>query len=231
MPLYVTHADDGSGRLFIVEQGGQVWILDSGSVLPNPFLDISSKISSGSERGLLGLGFHPNYDTNGYFFVNYTDLGGDTVVARYTVSSDPNEADRNSEVIILQQPQPFSNHNGGHLAFGPDGYLYIGLGDGGSGGDPQGNGQNPNNLLGALLRLDVDNGLPYSIPPDNPFVGGGGSPEVWAYGLRNPWRFSFDRLTGDLYSGDVGQNQWEEIDFQEASSPGGANYGWIVLVG
>jgi glucose/arabinose dehydrogenase len=230
-PIYVTHAGDGSGRLFIVEQAGKVWILDEGSVLPDPFLDIDSKILSGGERGLLGLAFSPNYKTNGHFFVHYSDLVGDTALARYTVSADPNRADPNSEVIILQQDQPFSNHNGGQIAFGPDGYLYMALGDGGSGGDPLGNGQNKNTLLGKLLRLDVSGSLPYLVPPDNPFAGGGGRPEVWAWGLRNPWRFSFDRLAGDLYIADVGQNAWEEINFQPAGSAGGANYGWNFMEG
>ena len=227
-PIYVTHGDDGSGRLFIVEQVGAVWILDNGILLTQPFLDIGGKISSGGEQGLLGLAFDPNYKSNGHFFVHYSDPGGDTVLARYSVSADPNKADPTSETVILQQNQPFGNHNGGSLAFGPDGYLYLGLGDGGSGGDPLGSGQNTSTLLGKLLRLDVS-ALPYTIPDDNPFANGGGLPEIWAYGLRNPWRFSFDRLSGDLYIGDVGQNAWEEIDYQPAGSKGGENYGWNAM--
>lgn len=229
-PIYVTHAGDRSDRLFIVEQVGAIWILENGSIASEPFLNIAAKIRSGGERGLLGLAFDPNYKDNGYFFVHYSDSSGDTVLARYSVSPDSNKADPNSEVIVLKQDQPFGNHNGGSIAFGPDGYLYLGLGDGGSGGDPLGSGQNTNTLLGKLLRLDVSV-LPYRIPSDNPFVAGGGLPEVWAYGLRNPWRFDFDRLTGDLYIGDVGQNAWEEIDFQAAGEKGGGNYGWNVMEG
>jgi glucose/arabinose dehydrogenase len=175
---------------------------------------------------LLGLAIHPHYSENGFFFVNYTDLNGDTVISRFEVSTDPDQANPVSEVKLIVVGQPYANHNGGGIAFGPDGYLYIALGDGGSGGDPLGNAQNTNSLLGKLLRIDVDQGGGYSIPADNPFAGGGGAPEVWAYGLRNPWRFSFDRLTGDLFIGDVGQGSWEEIDFLPAGNPGAANFGW-----
>jgi glucose/arabinose dehydrogenase len=185
-----------------------------------PFLDITERVDDGgNEQGLLGLAFHPNFKDNGFFYVNYTEAGGDTVIARFTAAG--NIADPNSEVRLLGVKQPFPNHNGGGLAFGADGYLYIGLGDGGSGGDPQGNGQNPNTLLGKILRIDVNSGNPYAIPADNPF----GS-EVFHYGLRNPWRFSFDALTGDLWIGDVGQGSWEEIDFLPAGTPGGVNFGW-----
>jgi glucose/arabinose dehydrogenase len=178
------------------------------------------------------MAFHPDYSANGYFYLNYIDTGGDTQVARYTVSADPDVADGSSWTPILSVAQPFSNHNGGMLAFGPDGMLYVGMGDGGSGGDPQNHGQRPSTLLGSLLRLDVDGGAPYAIPSDNPFVG---HPtyreETWAYGLRNPWRFSFDRGSGDLYIGDVGQGRIEEVSHQTASSPGGENYGWRFMEG
>ena len=233
-PLYVTHAGDGSGRLFVVEQGGMIWVLQDGQQLDTPFLDVSDRVSpealgSGySERGLLGLAFHPNYAENGVFFINYTDRNGTSVTSRFSVSADdPNVADAASEEQLLMVEQPFANHNGGHLAFGPDGYLYLALGDGGSGGDPQNNAQNLSTLLGTILRLDVDADEGYAIPDDNPFVAQDDArPEIWAWGLRNPWRFSFDRETGDLYIADVGQNEWEEVNFQPASSPGGENYGW-----
>lgn len=226
-PLLVTNAGDGSGRLFIVGQTGTIHVIENGQVLAAPFLDISSRVgSTGNEQGLLGLAFHPDFAENGYFYLNYTNQSGNTMVARFSTSADPNLADPDSETTLLQVSQPYANHNGGHLEFGPDGYLYIGLGDGGSGGDPGGNGQNTNTLLGALLRIDVDGGDPYGIPADNPFVNGGGAAEIWAYGLRNPWRYSFDRLTGDLYVADVGQNQWEEVNFLPGGVAGGANFGW-----
>ena len=238
--LYVTHAGDGSGRLFLVEQSGRIHTVQNGSVRPQPFLDVSQFISraalgnSYTEQGLLGLAFHPNYIINGQFFINYTENGtNDTITARYRVSSDRNIADDTSGEEIFRLTQPFGNHNGGHLAFGPDGYLYVSLGDGGSAGDPQNNGQQPDNLLGTILRIDVDNaadGKAYAIPADNPFANGGGAPEIWAYGLRNVWRFSFDRRTNDLYMGDVGQSQWEEINYQPAGV-GGQNYGWNVFEG
>ena len=213
---------DGSGRLFVIEKVGRIRIIQNGQLLASPFLDISENVeSSGSEQGLLGLAFHPRYQENGRFFVNYTDNNGDTVIARFQVSGVPNIADRDSEVKLLGVSQPFPNHNGGVLVFGPDGYLYAGLGDGGAAGDPFGNAQKTNNLLGKVLRLDVDSAEPYAVPADNPFGN-----EIWIYGLRNPWRISFDKLTGDLYIGDVGQNDWEEIDFLAAGSPGGTNFGW-----
>jgi glucose/arabinose dehydrogenase len=226
-PVGLAHAGDGSNRLFILEQQGVIRILENGQVLPTPFLDLRSKIgSSGNEQGLLGLAFHPNFVENGLFVINYTDLNGDTIVSRMQVSTDPNLADSSSETLILSVQQPYGNHNGGNLVFGPDGYLYIGLGDGGSAGDPRGNGQNSSTLLGSMLRLDLDTSTPYAIPEDNPFVNGGGLPEIWATGLRNPWRYSFDRLTGDLFIGDVGQGDWEEIHYLPADSPYGANLGW-----
>ena len=231
-PVGITNAGDGSGRLFIVLQGGRFVIFDGMQVLSSPFLDISSLVSFGGERGLLGLAFHPDYADNGFFYVNYTNTAGETVIARYSVSGDPNLADPASAKILLTASQPFANHNGGQLQFGPDGYLYIGLGDGGSGGDPGNRAQDLLLLLGKILRIDVDNGAPYEIPSDNPFVGNSDAlDEIWAWGLRNPWRFSFDRLTGDMFIGDVGQNSWEEVDFQPASSTGGENYGWRLMEG
>lgn len=213
---------DGSGRLFVLEKTGRIRIIQDGQLLQTPFLNITDRVNSDSnEMGLLGLAFHPNYAQNGYFFVNYTGSGGDTFISRFQVSGDPNQANPSSEVNLLRVSQPYRNHNGGTLQFGPDGYLYAGLGDGGSAGDPQGNGQKTNTLLGKILRLDVDSAEPYAIPADNPFGN-----EIWAYGLRNPWRIAFDPLTGDLYVGDVGQNQWEEINYLPAGSPGGTNFGW-----
>jgi glucose/arabinose dehydrogenase len=231
-PTGVTSAGDASGRLFVTEKAGTIRIFDDRSVLPEPFLDISDRVNAGaSEQGLLGLAFHPNYAENGYFFVNYTDGSGGTVVSRFSVTDGPNRADPASEEVVLTQAQPAVNHNGGNLVFGPDGYLYIGLGDGGASGDRFGNGQNLGTLLGAMLRIDV-NELPYSIPPDNPFVDDPNARgEIWAYGLRNPWRYSFDRATGDLYIADVGQNVYEEVDFQPADSAGGENYGWPIMEG
>ncbi|MCJ7702259.1 MAG: PQQ-dependent sugar dehydrogenase [Anaerolineales bacterium] len=228
-PLGLTHAGDDSGRLFILEQPGLIWVHQNGERLPTPFLDVRDRVfDQGNEQGLLGLAFHPAYEQNGTFFINYTGQGGDTVISRLQVSGDPNVGDAGTEKVLLRIEQPFSNHNGGHLVFGPDGYLFIGTGDGGSGGDPQGNAQNLNSLLGKLLRIDVDHGEPYAIPGDNPYLQGGGRPEIWASGLRNPWRFTFDRVTGDLYIGDVGQNQWEEVSILTAGHPGGANFGWNV---
>ena len=228
-PVQVTHAGDGSERLFVVEQSGTIRIVKNGTVLATPFLDLSSQVIYGGERGLLGIAFHPNYRTNGYFYINYTRAGdGATVIARYRVSAaNPDLADPGSAQVLLTVDQPYANHNGGQLLFSPvDGYLYVGMGDGGSGGDPLNHAQNINTLLGAMLRLDVDRGSPYASPSDNPYVGREGRDEIWAIGLRNPWRFSFDRQTGDLYIGDVGQNQWEEIDYQAANTPGGLNFGW-----
>ena len=231
-PVAITHA--GDTRLFITEQRGTVQIFDGSSVLATPFLDIRTIVrSTASEQGLLSVAFHPRYKENGFFYVNYTDLAGDTVVARYSVSaSNPNLANPQSAHVILQVDQPFANHNGGQLVFGPDGYLYIGMGDGGSGGDPQNNAQDRADLLGKLLRIDVDSGERYGIPPTNPFVNDPSArPEVWAYGLRNPWRFAFDRVSHDLWISDVGQGDWEEINFQPATSIGGENYGWRRMEG
>jgi len=229
-PVQVTHAGDGSGRLFVVEQPGRLRIVEDGALLSAPFLDIAHRVNYGGERGLLSVAFPPGYATKGYFYVNYTrQPDGYTVVARYFVTANPDVADANSEQVILTVNQPYSNHNGGHLAFGPrDGYLYIGMGDGGSAGDPQNNAQNPDSLLGKMLRIDVESGDgSYTIPASNPYVGTSGyRDEIWALGLRNPWRFSFDRGTGDLYIGDVGQNQWEEISFQATGTPGGLDFGW-----
>jgi glucose/arabinose dehydrogenase len=232
-PVFVTHAGDDSDRLFVVQKSGAIIVLRNGKPSATPFLDISDRITaSGSEQGLLGLAFHPDYKNNGRFFVYYTASNGDDTLARYQLSSDPERADPASGVVLFAQADPAPNHNGGMLAFGPDGYLYVGLGDGGGGGDPWENGQNRAVLLGKLLRLDVDHGDPYAIPPDNPWPSSADARgEVWAYGLRNPWRFSFDRATGDLYIADVGQGQYEEVDVQRAGAGGGQNYGWNVMEG
>jgi len=229
-PVSITHA--GDTRLFITLQEGQIVIYDGTRILPTPFLDITDLVLNGGERGLLSVAFDPNYAQNGRFFVNYTNNNGDTIIERYNVSaSDPNRADRNSRVQLLFVDQPFANHNGGQLQFGPDGYLYIGMGDGGSGGDPGNRAQNLGDLLGKMLRIDVS-GPGYTIPPNNPFANSSNARrEIWAYGMRNPWRFTFDRLTGDLWIADVGQGDWEEIDFQPASSTGGENYGWRRMEG
>ncbi len=236
-PVYVTHAGDGSGRLFVVEKPGLIRVIRNDQLLSAPFLDIRDRVgSSGGEQGLLSVAFPPGYGSSRFhFYVYYTSVeNGQTVVSRFQVSADPDQADAASEEILLTQSQPFSNHNGGQLAFGPlDGYLYIGLGDGGSGGDPQNNAQDVGVLLGKILRIDVESGdVPYGIPATNPLVDTPGArPEIWAFGLRNPWRFSFDRQRGDLYIGDVGQNLYEEIDFQPAASAGGQNYGWRIMEG
>jgi glucose/arabinose dehydrogenase len=228
----IEDARDDSGRLFLVSQTGRILIHDGTHVLPDAFLDISSLVRFDGEQGLLGLAFHPSYPANGLFYVHYTDRSGSTVVARYQVSSNPNVADPRSAATLLTQRQPFTNHKGGRLAFGPDGLLYIGLGDGGSGGDPMNNGQRLDTILGKLLRIEVNSGSPYGIPASNPFVGvSGARAEIWAYGLRNPWRFAFDRDTGDLIIADVGQGAWEEIDFQPAAATGGQNYGWGLMEG
>jgi glucose/arabinose dehydrogenase len=237
-PVYVTGAGDGSGRLFIVEPIGRIRILQNGALLPAPFLDIRSLVVSGGERGLLSVAFHPQFKTNGVFVVDYTRASstpsevGDTVIERFTAPPGANVATPATGQSLLVINQPQANHNGGLVKFGPDGFLYIGMGDGGSSGDsgsghaPQGNGQSLTTLLGKLLRIDVGASGPYTIPPGNPNLGAGARREIWAYGLRNPWRFSFDRATQDLYIGDVGQDAWEEIDFRPATFGGGANYGW-----
>jgi glucose/arabinose dehydrogenase len=235
-PVYVASPRDGSGRLFIVEQTGRIRILSGGSVLSTPFLDVSSGISHGGEQGLLGLAFHPNFKANGLFFVNLTRPNGDTVVNRYRVSStNPNVADRSSAYRIITIGQPYDNHNGGTLQFGPDGYLYIGMGDGGSSGDPGNRAQSLSSLLGKMLRIDINGSVGtrhYRIPSSNPYVGRAGRNEIWARGLRNPWKFSFDRATGTLWIGDVGQNRYEEIDRSGGTRPGrGLNYGWRVMEG
>jgi glucose/arabinose dehydrogenase len=234
-PVDVADPGDGSGRLFVVEQAGRIRIVKDGKLVDRPFLDISDRISSGGERGLLGLAFHPGYPGDPRFFVDYTDQDGNTVVASYRVSaSDPDVADPGSEVALLRVAQPFPNHNGGGTVFGPDGKLYIALGDGGSEGDPQGNGQRLDTLLAKILRIDVDKpdpGKAYGVPADNPFVGvTGAKPEIWMTGLRNPWRFRFDKGTGDLWIGDVGQDKWEEIDVARAGQKG-LNFGWNRMEG
>ncbi|MEM7187666.1 MAG: PQQ-dependent sugar dehydrogenase, partial [Bacteroidota bacterium] len=233
-PVDIKHA--GDDRLFVVEQGGRIKILNSdGTTNATPFLNISGLIDTGSEKGLLGLTFHPDYATNGYFYVNYTDSSGDTQVSRFSVSAgDPDIANANSELQIIGFNQPFPNHNAGSMNFGPDGYLYIASGDGGSGGDPGNRAQNTELLLGKMLRIDVDNpqgGNNYGIPNDNPFANDPpNAPEIWSYGLRNPWKFSFDRDTGDIWIADVGQGSREEIN-RAASTEAGLNYGWRCYEG
>jgi len=239
-PIGVFHAPGDTDRIFIIEKQGRIRILKNGALLSTPFLDVDSITGGGtssfSEQGLLGLAFHPDYANNGLFYINHTNNSGSTVIAEYSVSANPDIADANSRRQLLVIAQPFSNHNGGWIEFGPDGYLYIGMGDGGSAGDPGNRAQDiTNQLLGKILRIDVDgnnssNGQ-YGIPASNPFVGTTGDDEIWAYGLRNPWRNAFDRETGDLWIADVGQNAWEEIDFQPASSSGGENYGWRCYEG
>src|SRR5881628_2568281 len=234
-PVTIAHAADGSGRLFVVEQAGRIRILRGGQPLARPFLDISGRVNCCGERGMLGLAFPPGFADKQRFYVYYTAAKGNLIISRFQVSPDPDLADASSETVILDiDHHEYENHNGGNLAFGPnDGYLYIGTGDGGGGGDSLLSGQNPAKLLGKLLRIDVESGVsPYSVPETNPFVGKDNvRPEIWAYGLRNPWRFSFDRSTGDLFIGDVGQDTWEEVNFQQASSPGGENYGWNQMEG
>ncbi len=258
-PVYLTHAGDGSGRLFVVEQPGRIRIIQGGQVQNTPFLDINGRVLSGGERGLLSVAFPPQYASKGYFYVYYTNLDGNNQVSRFHLTTNPDIADFGSEERILLLLHPtYANHNGGQLAFGPDGYLYIGTGDGGGGGDPFGNAQNPGSLLGKLLRIDVEPpdlpiinptaaakaylplifqyqkpiAMAYKIPLDNPFAGMQGyRDEIWALGLRNPWRFSFDRQTGDLFIGDVGQDRMEEVDFQPSASSGGENFGWNILEG
>jgi glucose/arabinose dehydrogenase len=234
-PLGLVDPDDGSRRLFIVQKSGVVLIYVDKQLIETPFLDISGLTSQSSEQGLLGLDFHPDFKNNGQFYVDYTDVNGDTVVARYRVSGDdPNVADPNSAEQLLFVDQPFPNHNGGGVMFGPDGYLYVSFGDGGSQGDPNGNGQNISEVLGSIIRIDVDNtegDKPYAIPDDNPFVDDpNAAPEIWDFGLRNPWRFSWDRETGELYIADVGGGVYEEINVEPADS-GGNNYGWVIMEG
>jgi len=236
-PLAVVNAGDGSGRVFVAQQGGQIRIVRSGSLVGPAFLDISDRITSGGERGLLGVAFHPNFPADPRVFVDYTDTNGDTKVSSFRVDpATPDRVDPSTEKRLLFAKQPFANHNGGALVFGPDGFLYISLGDGGSGGDPMGNGQSLTTLLGKILRIDVDTTTgdrAYGIPPDNPYASGSGGrlAEIWLTGLRNPWRISFDRLTNDLWIGDVGQSDWEEIDVQRTGAPGGTNFGWNRMEG
>ncbi len=235
-PVFLTHSNDGSNRIFVVEQPGVIRVFDNDSTANSTsiFLDIRSRVDdSGNEMGLLGLAFHPDFASNGFLFVNYTtssDGPRRSVISRF--SSDGNQADANSELVLIEVNQPFTNHNGGMLAFGTDGHLYISLGDGGSGGDPQNNAQNLSTLLGKILRIDIDNtdpGLNYAIPPDNPFANANDDTrkEIFAYGLRNPWRFSIDAQTSQVWCGDVGQRDWEEIDLIE----NGGNYGWRIMEG
>lgn len=227
-PLFLTHAGDGSGQLFIVEQAGTIRIFDHGVLQEEPFLDLRDRVSTkGYEQGLLGLAFHPNHKRNGRFFVNYNRLeDGATILAEFSRRGRRLKA-ASAEQILMAVPQPYTNHNGGMITFGPDGFLYVGRGDGGSAGDPQNRAQNPQEWLGKILRIDVDRKRPYAAPPDNPFAKGGGQPEIFALGLRNPWRFSFDRETGALWLADVGQHKWEEIDVVTR----GGNYGWRVMEG
>jgi glucose/arabinose dehydrogenase len=233
-PVDIQDLPDGTtSRIFVVEQKGIIREIQSGHPAEVPFLAIEDKLICKWERGLLGLAFPPGYAQKQYFYVNYTRKpDGATIVARYRLKSD-GLADRESEEVILMIPQPYDNHNGGQIVFGPDGFLYIGMGDGGSGGDPHQNGQSPKTLLGKMLRIDVESGKrPYGIPENNPFAGREDFlPEIWAYGLRNPWRFGFDRVTGDLFIADVGQNKWEEVHFQPSTSKGGENYGWRIREG
>jgi glucose/arabinose dehydrogenase len=236
-PLAVVNAGDGSGRLFVAEQTGRVRIVRDGRLLDQPFLDIADRIASGGERGLLGFAFHPRFPDDPRVFVDYTDTNGDTRVSAFRVDpASPDRVDPGTEQRLLFVKQPYANHNGGAVVFGPDGFLYVSLGDGGSGGDPQGNGQSVTTLLGKILRIDVDHPAgdrAYGIPADNPYADGadGRQPEIWLWGLRNPWRISFDRANGDLWIGDVGQGDWEEVDVQRAGVPGGTNFGWNRMEG
>ena len=235
--LYITQAPKDNTRLFVVIQTGKIFIIKNNQTVNTPFLDISDRVHSsllpGSEEGMLGLAFHPNYNINGYFFVNYVNKNDSTIISRFSVSTDPNLAIKDSEKLILGLKQPFGNHNGGHIIFGPkDGMLYIGLGDGGKSGDPYNNSQNKNSLLGSILRIDINSGDPYSIPADNPFFNQKNKKqEIFSYGLRNPWRFSFDRKTNDIIIGDVGQNLWEEINWNTWEETRGGNFGWRIMEG
>jgi glucose/arabinose dehydrogenase len=231
-PVDMAAPHDNSGRLLIVERTGKIRIFSNGQLQPDIFLDVNGLITTtGTEQGLLGMALDPDFNNNGYFYINYTDTHGDTVIARYTRAKDTNKGSPDSAKILIQVAQPYPNHNGGSVRFGPDGYLYLGLGDGGSAGDPKGNAQNPATLLGKILRIDVKNGDPYGIPPGNLFQDGAGRPEVYAMGLRNPWRIAFDPLNGDLYIGDVGQNLWEEIDILTDNSDPSHNFGWNFFEG
>ncbi|MBC8369557.1 MAG: PQQ-dependent sugar dehydrogenase [Planctomycetes bacterium] len=232
-PLLTLSPPGDASRLFVVDQNGYIRIVKDGVQLSTVFLDVDQISSSGGERGLLGMAFHPQFASNGYFFINYTDNSGDTQISRYQVSvANQDVANPSSRLDILNIDQPYSNHNGGCIRFGPDGYLYIGTGDGGSANDPQNRAQNGSSLLGKMLRIDIDNGAPYAIPASNPFVGiTNVRDEIWAIGLRNPWRFNFDSETGDMYIADVGQNDWEYVHFEPAGDAGGRNYGWKILEG
>jgi len=234
-PVGLASPKDNSARLFVIEQQGLIYIIQDGKVQPTPFLDLRDRVSmsGATTRGLLGLAFHPNFSQNGYLFVNYTNDKGEITISRFTVSQESNIGNPGSEKIFLTIMPPIGEHNGGDLAFGPDGYLYITVGDGGGGGyhDQEGNAQNKDSLLGKILRIDAGEGDDYLLPDNNPFIDGSGRPEVWAYGLRNPWRFTFDPLTGDLYIADVGENLWEEVNFLEADSEGGINFGWNYFEG
>ena len=237
-PVYVTSARDGTGRMFIVEQTGRIKILKNGHILAPPFLSLAGKVSGGGEQGLLGLAFHPSFKMNRKLYVDYTNLSGNTVIAEYKVSAtNPNVVNPSSKRVILKISQPYDNHNGGMLAFGPDGYLYVGMGDGGGTGDPGNRAQNTATLLGKMLRIDVNGTTAahnYRIPSSNPYVGVAGADEIWQIGLRNPWRWSFDRATGDLWIGDVGQNGYEEVDHAVRTGSGagrGVNWGWKLMEG
>jgi glucose/arabinose dehydrogenase len=235
-PVLVTHAGDGTNRLFVVEQTGKIRIIKNGVKLATPFIDFTASVSKGSEQGLLGLAFHPSYETNRLFYINLTDVNGDTIINEYRASAtNPDRADGRPRRILFID-QPYTNHNGGHLAFGKDGYLYIGMGDGGDGGDPGNRAQSTNSLLGKMLRIDVNGTTstkPYRIPSSNPYVGVTGLDEIFSRGLRNPWRWSFDKVRGDLWIADVGQIRYEEVNraIIEAGNGRGANYGWRVMEG
>ena len=235
-PVYVCQPPGDNDRLFVLEQKGIIKIIKNGKTVRKPYADLRNRIHNpitpGDERGLLGLAFHANYQNNGFVYINYSDKNDHTIVSRFRIASDPDRLDTKSEKVLIKLKQPFSNHNGGHMEFGPDGYLYISVGDGGKWGDPYNNAQNLENLFGKILRIDVDTGDPYAIPDDNPFINNeDAKSEIWLYGLRNVWRFSFDRETGDMYLGDVGQDLWEEIDFVVADKAGGQNFGWRVMEG
>ena len=235
-PVYVCQPPGDNDRLFVLEQKGIIKIIKNGKTVRKPYADLRNRIHNpitpGDERGLLGLAFHANYQNNGFVYINYSDKNDHTIVSRFRVASDPDRLDTKSEKVLIKLKQPFSNHNGGHMEFGPDGYLYISVGDGGKWGDPYNNAQNLGNLFGKILRIDVDTGDPYAIPDDNPFINNeDAKDEIWLYGLRNVWRFSFDWGKGDVYLGDVGQDLWEEIDFVAAENAGGQNFGWRVMEG